>query len=80
MPTVETPRPALRQQVNSAAAQATVATLTFLAMLNERATRRPTDRGDVVEKVILIGGLSALAIAAVAYLGPKVMQYLQKVQ
>lgn len=61
---------------------ATVTTLTALAVLTgliDRAGGRRSDKGSTLETVIIWAGVCALAIAAVAWIGPVVMRYLSQI-
>lgn len=64
----------------------TVTTLAGIAMITgflDRASgsnRRRSDRGSMLEYVIIAAGVVTLAIAVVAYLGPVVMRYLNQIQ
>ena len=42
--------------------------------------KRRSDRGGTLEQVIIWAGVAALAIAAIAYIGPVVMRYLNQIQ
>ncbi|GAA3132857.1 MULTISPECIES: hypothetical protein [Rhodococcus erythropolis group] len=64
----------------------TVTTLAGIAMITgflDRASgsnRRRSDRGSILEYVIIAAGVTLLAIAVVNYIGPVVMRYLNQIQ
>lgn len=60
-----------------------LAGIAMIAGILDRASgtdKRRSDRGSMLEYVIIAAGVVALAIAVVAYLGPVVMRYLNKIQ
>ncbi|MBT2265979.1 hypothetical protein [Rhodococcus erythropolis] len=71
---------------NRAHRATTITTLAGIAMITgilDRAAgtnKKRSDRGSMFEYVIITAGVVALAIAVVAYIGPVVMRYLNKIQ